>query len=62
MPVSGVGNSGVTRTEQVRNEMRAEESTRSEEQKQKVQEDQRAKEARQQPQESGRGENVDVTA
>jgi hypothetical protein len=62
MPVSGVGNSGVIRTEQVRSEKRAEENVRSDEQKQKVQDDQKTKEAREQPQDTGRGENVDMTA
>jgi hypothetical protein len=62
MPVDGVGNSGVIRTEQVRNEKRTDENDRAEEQKKQVQADQRSKEVRQQSPESGRGESVDMTA
>ncbi|MBN1602799.1 MAG: hypothetical protein JW915_14415 [Chitinispirillaceae bacterium] len=62
MQVNGVGNSGVIRTEQVRNEKRTEENNRAEEQKKKTQADQRSNEVRQQPQGSDRSENVDLTA
>ncbi len=61
MAVNGVGNSGVTRAEQIRTERRTEENNRAEEQREKVRSDQRAQQARQ-PQESGRGESVDMTA
>lgn len=61
MPVSGVGNSGVIRAEQVRSERRTEEYNRAEEQREKVRSDQKAQETRQ-PQESGRGDSVDMTA
>lgn len=61
MPVSGVGNSGVIRAEQVRNERRTEENNRADEQREKVRSDQKAQETRQ-SQESRRGESVDMTA
>lgn len=61
MPVGCVGDSGVTRAEQVRNDRRTGENNRAEEQREKARSDQKAQEARQ-PQESGRGESVDMTA